>query len=59
VCGVAGAQRRGHLVDASGLGEGPFTFRVTDVHGNVIEDSGIPLLDDADAPGASQLPACL
>ena len=54
-----GREQYNYFVDASGLGEGPFTLRVTDVHGNVIEDSGIPLLDDADAPGASQLPACL
>lgn len=47
-----------YFVEESGMGEGPFTFRITDVLGNTIEDSDIPLLDDADAPGAGQLPAC-
>lgn len=47
-----------YFVDEGGMGPGPFTFRVTDVHGNVLTDSGIPLLDDGDAPGASQFPPC-
>jgi expansin (peptidoglycan-binding protein) len=47
-----------YFVDDSGMGEGPLSFRVTDVLGNVIEDSGIPLLDDADAPGTMQFPEC-
>jgi expansin len=47
-----------YFVADSGMGPGPYTFRVTDVLGNVIEDSGIPSLDNADAPGASQFPAC-
>ncbi len=46
------------FVEESGMGPGPFTFRVTDVTGAVVEDSGIPLLDDGDATGASQLAAC-
>ncbi|WP_218920120.1 expansin EXLX1 family cellulose-binding protein [Chondromyces crocatus] len=40
------------------MGEGPFTFRVTDTLGNVIEDEGIPLRDDGESPGTSQFPAC-
>lgn len=47
-----------YFVHDSGMGPGPHTFRVTDVHGNVIMDTGIPLLDDADAPGGSQFPFC-
>lgn len=47
-----------YFVEPAGMGEGPFTFRVTDVVGNVITDEGVPLLDDADAPGGSQLPQC-
>lgn len=47
-----------YFVKEDGMGEGPFAFRITDVAGNVIEDSGIPLLADADAPGASQFPTC-
>ena len=39
-----------------GMGPGPFTFRVTDVYGNVLVDSGVPLLDNADYAGAGQFP---
>lgn len=45
------------LADA-GLGEGPLTLRVTDVYGSMIEDEGVPLLDDADHPSHAQLPPC-
>ena len=47
-----------YFVETSGMGEGPYTFRVTDVLGQVLEDSGIPFIDSGDAPGAAQLPAC-
>jgi len=47
-----------YFVEAGGMGDGPYTFRVTDVVGNVLEDSNIPLGDNVDAPGASQFPAC-
>jgi hypothetical protein len=40
------------------MGAGPYTFRVTDVYNHVIEDTGIPLKDNADAPGAHQFPEC-
>jgi expansin (peptidoglycan-binding protein) len=47
-----------YFVEETGMGEGPLSFRVTDVHGSIVEDSGIPSLDDADAPGGGQFPAC-
>ena len=47
-----------YFVDDKGMGPGPYEFRVTDVLGNVIEDSGIPSLDDQDASGAGQFPGC-
>lgn len=48
-----------YFVDASGLGPGPYALRVTDVHGHVVEDTGVPGgLDDADASSAGQLAAC-
>lgn len=47
-----------YFVKEDGMGDGPLAFRITDVAGNVLEDEGIPLLDDADAPGAAQLPTC-
>jgi expansin (peptidoglycan-binding protein) len=39
-----------------GMGPGPYTFRVTDVYGNVLSDSGVPPLVDADYAGAGQFP---
>ena len=47
-----------YFVEESGMGEGPLSLRVTDVLGNVVEDTGIPVLDDADAEGSAQFPAC-
>ncbi|MCB9594329.1 MAG: hypothetical protein H6719_16480 [Sandaracinaceae bacterium] len=42
-----------------GLGPGPYALRVTDVHGHVVSDEGVPGgLDDADTPSAGQLAAC-
>jgi expansin (peptidoglycan-binding protein) len=48
-----------YFVEENGMGEGPFTFRVTDVTGAVVEDEGVPLLDDGDAQGGAQLAACV
>jgi expansin (peptidoglycan-binding protein) len=39
-----------------GMGPGPFTFRVTDIYGNVLVDSGIPHVEKGSIPGASQFP---
>jgi expansin len=47
-----------YFVADAGMGEGPYHFRVTDVVGNVIEDSGIALMDDGDVSGTQQFPAC-
>jgi expansin len=47
-----------YFVDEAGLGEGPYTLRVTDVHGHVVEDSGVMLGDDVTRAGASQFPRC-
>jgi expansin len=46
------------FVKDTGMGEGPLAFRVTDVEGSVLEDAGIPLLDDGEAAGGAQFPAC-
>ncbi len=45
-----------YFVAYSGMGTGPYTFRVTDYFGNTIVDSGIPLLNDGTATGTSQFP---
>lgn len=47
-----------YFVDEGGMGEGPLSFRVTDVVGNTLEDANVPLLDDADASGQAQFPGC-
>jgi expansin len=47
-----------YFVTSKGLGRGPFDFRITDVHGNVLQDEGIPLGDDTEVAGAEQLPVC-
>lgn len=39
-----------------GMGLGPYTFRVTDSYGNVLEDSGIPHTAGGTVNGSSQFP---
>lgn len=46
-----------YFVQASGMGPGPYTFRVTDTLGNMLVDSGIPHVEDGDASGSGQFPA--
>jgi expansin (peptidoglycan-binding protein) len=46
------------FVAESGLGEGPYAFRVTDVVGHVLEDANVPLVEAGDSPGAGQFPRC-
>ncbi len=47
-----------YFVDPSGLGDGPYTLRVTDIHGLVVEDTNVPLGDATEVAGAAQLPVC-
>jgi expansin (peptidoglycan-binding protein) len=47
-----------YFVDESGMGDGPYSFRVTDVNGATLEDSGVPFVEAGDSPGAAQFPAC-
>jgi len=39
-----------------GMGPGPYTFRVTDIYGNVLSDSGIPHIENGDVNGGGQFP---
>jgi expansin (peptidoglycan-binding protein) len=39
-----------------GMGPGPYQFRVTDMYGHVLTDSGIPLVAGDSVDGASQFP---
>jgi expansin (peptidoglycan-binding protein) len=47
-----------YFVEGSGMGTGPYTFRVTDVYGSVVIDSGIAFKEAQEVPGKAQLPAC-
>lgn len=47
-----------YFIDDQGMGPGPYTFRVTDVEGGVVEDTGIPFVEAGDVPGKSQFPTC-
>lgn len=47
-----------YFIKSDGLGEGPYTLRVTDAHGHVIEDSGVALGDNVTRTGTQQFPAC-
>ena len=46
------------FIDESGMGPGPYDFRVTDVAGNTLEDHAVPFIEAGDSPGAGQFPAC-
>lgn len=57
--GVFQAVERAHynyFLVPSGMGTGPFTFRVTDVYGNIFTDSNIPLRSEGDVAGQQQFP---
>jgi expansin (peptidoglycan-binding protein) len=53
-----GRESYNYFVDAAGLGEGPYTLRVTDIHGLTVEDANVPLGDATEVAGAAQLPVC-
>lgn len=46
-----------YFVATSGMGSGPFTFRITDIYGNTLTDTVSSLVADATFPGAAQFPA--
>lgn len=47
-----------YFVEPSGMGPGPYTFRVTDVYGDSIVDTGIGLTAAAGVPGKANFPDC-
>ena len=47
-----------YWVAASGMGTGPFTLRVTDVQGHVVEQAGVPLTPGVAFQGQVQFPQC-
>ncbi len=47
-----------YFVEESGMGPGPYALRVTDIDGHVLEDTGIPHVEDQTTPGAAQFATC-
>ena len=45
-----------YFVQSSGMGPGPYTFRVTDVFGHTLVDSGIPHVENGNVSGSNQFP---
>jgi len=39
-----------------GMGPGPYAFRVTDIHGNVLTDYGVPHIENGTVSGTNQFP---
>lgn len=47
-----------YFIVENGLGPGPYTFRVTDLYGQVLTDSDVALNPNGDIAGAGQFPEC-
>lgn len=47
-----------YFVEAAGMGPGPYTFRIRDVEGSELIESGIAFAEGADVAGTGQFPAC-
>ena len=47
-----------YWVALTGMGAGPYTLRLTDVNGAVVEQSGIPLMATIPFQGQAQFPLC-
>jgi len=45
-----------YFVESSGMGPGPYSFRVTDVFGHTLVDNGIPHIENGTVSGSSQFP---
>ncbi|HZD56226.1 MAG TPA: expansin EXLX1 family cellulose-binding protein [Anaerolineales bacterium] len=45
-----------YFVEDQGMGAGPYTFRVIDIYGHVLQDSGIPFIEGGEIPGSAQFP---
>lgn len=47
-----------YFVVPNGMGTGPYTFKITDVYGNIIEEKNIPLKLNQEINGINQFPKC-
>jgi expansin (peptidoglycan-binding protein) len=45
-----------YFVEAQGMGEGPYTFRVTDIYSNELQDSNVPFIEGGEIVGGEQFP---
>jgi expansin (peptidoglycan-binding protein) len=45
-----------YFVEDQGMGSGPYTFRVTDIYGHVLQDGDIPFVEGGEIPGSAQFP---
>lgn len=47
-----------YFVEPSGMGPGPYTFRITDINGDSLVDTGIVPQEATEVPGEKQFPEC-
>jgi expansin (peptidoglycan-binding protein) len=47
-----------YFVEPAGMGPGPFTFRVTDIYGHTLVDSGVVHIENGNVTGQNQFPPC-
>jgi expansin (peptidoglycan-binding protein) len=47
-----------YFVESGGMGPGPYIFRVTDIYGHVLVDSGVVFVENGTVSGAEQFPSC-
>jgi expansin (peptidoglycan-binding protein) len=49
-------ERYNYFIETAGMGDGPYTFRVTDIFGQTLTDTGIPLAVGGVVAGKAQFP---
>lgn len=51
-------QTYNYFEDAAGMGPGPYDFRITDINGNTLTETNIPLAVEQEVEGINQFPDC-
>lgn len=49
-------ERYNYFIESAGMGDGPYTFRVTDIFGQTLTDTGIALVVGGEVAGKAQFP---
>jgi expansin (peptidoglycan-binding protein) len=49
-------ERYNYFIESAGMGDGPYTFRVTDIFGQTLTDTGIALVVGGEVAGKGQFP---